>query len=261
MIVLLICSCAPKVIYRDGWGSAGVARANLQHHGENALELEEMGEMDKKKPETILFTGRIDRCFEQTDTPVVGKTKLKIKRKQRALLFFVDSIPLADQRNGADKKLAKAKKWMDRYDRNIANNSINLIVYLAITTPVLFVLLFMLISSIVLSSYVFMQILYFFLGYLAVFTWLYGTVLVLMLPDVKAALAYRKIRRSPSKSPADRRIEYEVRMLFMLQHVMSSGQQIKRIRSIREKLQLDPYNPWLSKLKELKYYHMAMIKN
>ena len=46
----------------------------------------------------------------------------------------------------------------------------------------------------------------------------------------------------------------------MLNNFMNPQEQIRRIQRIREKSQSDLYNPWLSKLKELKYYNLSLVK-
>jgi len=202
-----------------------------------------------------------NHSFVYADTPKLSKAKLRARRERMALGFSVDTVPPPAMRNKADQKLAKAQLWLDRYERNQVNQKINQAFYLEITTPPTAAAIIALEAAMVgTSQYVFYQILLVLGGVMVVGAWLIGSVIVSCLPEFKKWKAYRKILNSPNKAPEGRQLEYEIRMLLMLNNVMSREEQIRRIQKIREVSQSDLYNPWLSRLKELKYYHESTQK-
>lgn len=195
-----------------------------------------------------------------TDSPKLSKARLRAKRKRLELGFYVDSVPPPALRNKADKQLARAQELLDRYERNQANSAVNMATYLIITVPAMVAVIASLESEMVgTSKYVLYQFMLLLLGMCAIGAWLIGGWLIAYMPKRKAARAYRKILNAPRKAPPERRIEYEVRVLLMLNRVMSPQEQVRRIREIREISQTDPYNPWLKRLQELKYYPVVQL--
>lgn len=259
-IVLLICSCSQKVIYRgDCGGVSGFEQVKRLTHSEK-----DSWQADKIigcEGESFSQTMKFDCQSAYIDTPKISKAKLRARKKRLALGFTVDAVPPPAMRNKADEQLARAQKWLDKYERNQANRNINLAAYFLLTTPPAAAAIIALEAAMVgTSQYVFYQILLVLGGVMVLGTWFIGSVIVSFLPEFKEWKAYRKILNSPNKAPEGRQLEYEIRMLLMLNNVMSREEQIRRIQKIREVSQSDLYNPWLSRLKELKYYHESTQK-
>ena len=257
--MLLIYSCSPKVIYRGDAGAGGFAQVKCLTHNEK--DIFQSDNSNEHIAESLKKSLEVNHSIVNADTPKLSKAQLKAKKKRIALGFSVDTVPPPAMRNRADKQLARAQLWLDRYERNQVNQKINLATYFTITTPPTTAAIIALESAMVGSSkYVLYQILLVFGGIMVLGTWLSGFVIISLLPEFKRGKAYRKILNSPKKAPEGRQLEYEIRMLLMLNNVMSREEQIRRIQKIREVSQSDLYNPWLSRLKELKYYKESSAK-
>ena len=247
--ILILCSCGVK---KPGF-SLGGGVGTMDHYPETPQESALSPAVSQ--PEMAFYS-----CG-YSDSPKLSKARLRAKRKRLELGFYVDSVPPPALRNGADKELARAQEWLDRYERNQANSAVNLATYFISTTPVLAAFIAILESEMVgTSKYVFYQFVLLMLGMCAIGTWLFGGWLISDMPKWKAARAYDKILNAPRKAPPDRRIEYEVRVLLMLNEAMSPQEQIRRIRKIREMAQTDPYNPWLKRLSELRYHKVVQLE-
>lgn len=248
LLVLILCSCGVR---KSGFTLGGGA-SNLVVYPNTAVD-------------TPLFattsTADFSACSSAySDSPKLSKAWLRAKRKRQELGFFVDTVPPPALRNKADLELARAQEWLDRYERNQANRAVNMAAYLIISVPALIAVFVLLESEMVgTSQYVLYQLMLVLLGIGAIWGWLIGGWIIADLPKWKAASAYQKIRNAPRKAPPERRIEYEVRVLLMLNEVMSPKEQIKRIRKIRDMAQTDPHNPWLEKLKKLKFYNLSVL--
>lgn len=246
LFVLILCSCASR---KPGF-SLGGGVGSLDVCADTPVEAVFSASVVSASPPVMA-----NHSCGYTDSPKLSKARLRAKRKRQELGFFVDSVPPPALRNKADKELARAQEWLDRYERNQANSAVNMAAYVIITVPAMVAVIALLESAMVGTSqnalYQFMLLL---LGMCAFGAWLTGGWLIADMPKRKAARAYRKIRNAPRKAPPERRIEYEVRVLLMLNEAMSPKEQKQRIQRIRELAQTDPYNPWLKRLKELKYY-------
>ena len=133
-IVLLICSCSQKVIYRgDCGGVSGFEQVKRLTHSEK-----DSWQADKIigcEGESFSQTMKFDCQSAYIDTPKISKAKLRARKKRLALGFTVDAVPPPAMRNKADEQLARAQKWLDKYERNQANRNINLAAYFLLTTP------------------------------------------------------------------------------------------------------------------------------
>lgn len=193
-----------------------------------------------------------------TDTPKrSSRAEMKRKKIREALGFAVDTVPPPAFRNKADIKLAKAEEVINKYAKVKSNRGKGMLIYFLITAlPVGFILT-LLVQNMGYGG-ILQQILWILVAISVVTIWL---VILLALFSRAGSLrrkAYRLILNSPEQAPAERRIEYKVRALLMLNSVMDRKEQIRRIRKIKELGQVEPYNPWLKRLEELRYYQDSL---
>lgn len=187
------------------------------------------------------------------------KRELKKKYYRDYIGFAVDTIPPPMERNKADIKLSKADRAIHRYAEIRTNMNTVMTIFTLISACILVPVIGPLLPGLS-SANVFVFILTFFLLTLILGTWSMLWLYLYLRPELKAQRACRLIRRAPLHAPKNRFIEYEVRSLLMLDNYVSRRWQIKHIRKLREISQTDLYNPWLNKIKNLRYYNESKLK-
>lgn len=186
------------------------------------------------------------------DTPVVTVAQAdSFKRALRdSLKYFplvVDSVIADSLQNGADKEYAAAAKKMEQYRKYLKNLPKYELIYGLITAP--FVTLFIIyIATLIIAPSILIQLLILFLIGIVIGLWIWGFLIIAFLPYFFLRSAENRILHAPQNAPSNRRIEYEVRTLFMLRKYLSKRYIRKRIEYIRQLGQTEPYNPWLKKL-------------
>jgi len=250
LLIVFFSSCAAK---KSGISWGGGAGAEIKTKNVNYTVNSTNENKVNNDVQTLLLKPAVD-------SPGLSKIAIRAKQKRQSLGFSVDTIPPKALMNNADLKLARAQKLLDKYERNQRNQIANLSIYALLSTPILVKTLILIVEEIQASNkYPFLQAILF-LGIIGVVGyWLFGFLVVGGLPAIKANRAYRKIKIAPKHAPDSRRIEYEVRVLLMLNNVMSEAKQIKRIKRIKELSQTDPYNPWLKRLEELRFYQVSQL--
>ncbi|NBP06235.1 MAG: hypothetical protein EBV15_08475, partial [Bacteroidetes bacterium] len=167
-------------------------------------------------------------------------------------------VPPTAERNKADQKLLKADNAIRRYAEIRTNMKTVMAVFIPVSAslflPVLVQLTLNFSSTNLLTVFLSLVL----VGFL-ISVWSLMFIYFLFRPELKAKRACRLIRRAPLHAPKNRFIEYEVRSLLMLNNYMSRRMQIKHIRKLREISQTDLYNPWLNKIKSLRYYEESQF--
>ncbi|MFN4913747.1 MAG: hypothetical protein ACK5FT_00350 [Sphingomonadales bacterium] len=259
LIIILLCACAPKVVLRDNWGGGGLALSS---------EKQFRGLMEKNTGLCFDYSQEnVGQLFSEPHfslrLPVTDSSK-KIKKYNilNGRYPVVDTLPPDSSMNDADRMLKAARKQFYRAEKARFNRKSKGIVMLSIL--IISLACFLLIYGSELSILLFYPFLFVLMmvfvlaGIFLLLGLLFG--LVISQDTIRKQKGIRKILRAPKKAPADRWLEYEIRMLLMLNNFMNPQEQIRRIQRIREKSQSDLYNPWLSKLKELKYYNLSLVK-
>lgn len=194
---------------------------------------------------------------------VVYPLLIPLKIHDSAIFSVVDfplyKLPHTSLMNGADSMLLAARNDFIRAEQIRSRKWIKLLIFSLIVLSG--IVWFVLTIGPWLSTYPFLFLYFLIMAVGGIFIFL-STLLALILTKdiIRRRKGISKIMSAPKKAPADRWLEYEIRMLLMLNNFMNPQEQIRRIQRIREKSQSDLYNPWLSKLKELKYYNLSLVK-
>jgi hypothetical protein len=198
------------------------------------------------------------------DTPLVNKVQADSMKKalRDSLKYFplvVDSVIDDSLQNGADKEYAAAARRMEKYRKYLKNLPKYELIYGLSTAPFVALLIIYLASMMLLAPAIIQVLLLIAMG--AVFTaWIWGFAFIAFFPYFYFKSAMNRILRAPKKAPSNRRIEYEVRTLIMLQKYLSKRYIKKKIKYIRQLGQTDPYNPWLEKLNYLEQVELKSSK-
>ena len=255
LTAIWLCSCSPKIFVRGDIGAGGFASGFERQSDSHA---ERQVRLFRENTEVAVLVPAI----KHAGLPVADTSKKPGSQNILNGRFpIIDKLPPASSMNGADSLLLSAQKDFIRAERISSRTPLKKLIIL--------------ILGITVAGWVFYQIQSKEVfndpntGWLAIFVILFYLLLYWLLlgllylyinfkDKIRRRLGISKIMRAPRKAPPSRRIEYEVRSLLMLNNFMPRRIQLKKIGIIRDLSQTDKYNPWLGRLKELKYYKESL---
>ena len=103
--LMLLCSCAPKVIIRDGWGGTGgtaLKNTAVPAHG----EMYTVAVQQEESPAAIVSRAQ-KGWVNKPGTDTSAKARVQSVRKER--YPRIDTLPPASMMNGADSMLLAAR--------------------------------------------------------------------------------------------------------------------------------------------------------
>ncbi len=242
-IALLVSGCAPKVIVRDGWGGGFGSVKERQHGAHSELQVGSV------QADILNEKDSASAVPKSNHTPPVDTGK---QAKKYNILNgrypLIDTIPPDSSMNGADSMLLAARNDFIRAEQIRSRKWIKLLIFSLITAVGVGWLLYTLVPMAV--HFLFFLLL-FFLGIIVFYVLGIILILILIKDKIRKRHGISKIMSAPTKAPANRRIEYEVRAIKMVRPYMSSFQLSEKLAFIRNLGKSDPDNPWLKELEAM----------